>query len=625
MDREWIEATAAALPEKPDREFKTWLSSQNIDELSQELLLFRRESIQEDPILSPLMSSAELEREYNRPRHWGARCSCTACGEEFVAGYTSIKGFRGIILASGEDGMLYSGWCPEDVPEAVCITEGDIINCPYCMSEVRLTRESALRDGRTYAAMTAELAHMSDGSSVLIYWLVRRNIDQYGYSEWEIRPREAVVIGWDRKLYYFTHTKYNEYGEYPLENWRFKKSKIDPEQIPYYCFGTGIGGRKLLGAYHRRDNLCTEGTSAEKTGLDIYLQKRGRYPVIYLRIWQKHPNIENLIRQGWAAQVSEEIDEQLDQMHIYGQKKQNVELSGIIWDQGKPHKMLGMSKEDFRASKDWHWNNKKLFLWLEWHEKEQDNTTAAMFQGWYETFGLGSVAMLTEKIADKKWDAELREVFGYLGKQIGIEAGQRAQMFADYRDMLENAAQEALTTEQLWPRNLRAAHDRLMTALHFKSDKALQKRFDETAAMYAPLEWTDGELCIVVPKTNDDLINEGTTLCHCVGGYGEHHVSGEPIFFVRHYRRPERSYYTLNEDLRGKKPRRVQLHGYGNEWNIGNNGRKCEKRSIPQKVLDFVDRWEQEILLPWDIERKKAAINSASNSFKKTKGRRNAA
>lgn len=81
-----------------------------------------------------------------------------------------------------------------------------------------------------------------------------------------------------------------------------------------------------------------------------------------------------------------------------------------------------------------------------------------------------------------------------------------------------------------------------------------------------------------------------------VGGYGDAHCRLEQtIFFVRHYRRPERSYYTLSMDLRGI-PAQRQLHGYGNERHGPN---KEYSHKIPRKVLDFVDAWKRTVLDPW--------------------------
>ena len=129
-----------------------------------------------------------------------------------------------------------------------------------------------------------------------------------------------------------------------------------------------------------------------------------------------------------------------------------------------------------------------------------------------------------------------------------------------------------------------------------------EKGFSETKAKYRALEWTDGELRIVVPCIEEELKQEGRILRHCVGTYGHGHVNGRPIFFVRKYRRPERSYYTLNIDMTGAIPEEIQLHGYGNERH---GDKKQYSHGIPQKVRDFVDRWEREVLTPWFYEQKR--------------------
>ena len=107
---------------------------------------------------------------------------------------------------------------------------------------------------------------------------------------------------------------------------------------------------------------------------------------------------------------------------------------------------------------------------------------------------------------------------------------------------------------------------------------------------------------MILPRSYAELLQEGNTLRHCVGGYSSSHISGrDTIFFVRRYRRPERSYYTLDIDMTDR-PYRKQLHGYGNERH---GVHKEHRHRIPQKVLDFCDRWEREILQPWYLEQTK--------------------
>ena len=97
--------------------------------------------------------------------------------------------------------------------------------------------------------------------------------------------------------------------------------------------------------------------------------------------------------------------------------------------------------------------------------------------------------------------------------------------------------------------------------------------------------------------TVDELVQEGNTLHHCVGGYGPAHADGQIILFIRHTRRPERSWFTLNVDVKEKKI--IQNHGYGNEYAHG------QTLHIPKAVQDFVALWKQEVLDKWTLPKPK--------------------
>ena len=190
------------------------------------------------------------------------------------------------------------------------------------------------------------------------------------------------------------------------------------------------------------------------------------------------------------------------------------------------------------------------------------------------------------------------QVVRYLKKQDALQDG--VQLLIDYRKMLRDAGL-AEDGETLWPRDLMAAHDRVVQLWTGRGNASYQMGFTSTFIKYRELEWTDGDLCVVLPRTEEDLAAEGKTLRHCVGTYGNQHCSGNPIFFIRHYRRPERSYYTLQINMNKAIPVEVQLHGYGNERH---GDRKQYRHKIPQKVRDFCDRWEREVLMPWFAEQK---------------------
>ena len=165
------------------------------------------------------------------------------------------------------------------------------------------------------------------------------------------------------------------------------------------------------------------------------------------------------------------------------------------------------------------------------------------------------------------------------------------ELFCDYRRML-SALNNNPTQIELFPPNLHAAHDRLAPLYSAKQSGIDPPAFLAVRDNWQALEYSDGAICARLPLSAADLYDEGHTLKHCVGGYAKQHVSGKLIIFIRHARRPERSWYTLNIDTTGERPREIQLHGYCNEHA---NGRVLR---IPDNVRAFVDVWESLVLAP---------------------------
>lgn len=72
---------------------------------------------------------------------------------------------------------------------------------------------------------------------------------------------------------------------------------------------------------------------------------------------------------------------------------------------------------------------------------------------------------------------------------------------------------------------------------------------------------------IVVPRKPDDIVTEGASLNHCVGGYAESVISGyTTILFLRKTAEPDVSFYTI--EVRNGQV--IQIHGNHNQW-LGNH------------------------------------------------------
>lgn len=177
----------------------------------------------------------------------------------------------------------------------------------------------------------------------------------------------------------------------------------------------------------------------------------------------------------------------------------------------------------------------------------------------------------------------------------------------DYRWMARRAELDLTQEVIAWPPHLREAHDRVQQEVRYKVSGECREQFAEMSKRCAGLRWEHDGICIRPAATPEELIEEGATLHHCVGGYAERHASGSIILFVRHTRRPERSWYTLNVSVHKKMI--LQLHGYGNE-----RSPKGKKLRIPREVREFVALWEKEVLWKWVLPEEKKAPGKGRKS-----------
>ena len=78
----------------------------------------------------------------------------------------------------------------------------------------------------------------------------------------------------------------------------------------------------------------------------------------------------------------------------------------------------------------------------------------------------------------------------------------------------------------------------------------------------------------------NEIVEEGSLLHHCVGGYAERHAHGKlHILFIRAADKPDVPYYTMELSVSGDI---VQVRGLRN-------------RDMTRKVKDFVEQYKKYI------------------------------
>ncbi len=556
-------------------------------DLGGELLIFARESYDPD---------AEIGWDLHSPAHrqWGARCTCTACQEDFWAGW--VKG-GGLSLTLSEDETVYPGVPPKNCSDTVIAWgEGDTINCPLCGSALDVVHRKSLRSGRTHQLMLGSI-EVVDGITVVMAWMLTRRVDEFGVWYVSCSPAAAVALLPGGKRIRYMHMARNGYGaSYPLPDWRkASDGRDDPFQIKYYSQEAEC--QRKYGAYIWRDVPDLTGTTAEKTGLAEYVKAGGAWPIVYLNLYGQRPAVENLLKCGWGQPIVERIDDEAQRSARSGFRCRLPETDDLaFWeDSSKPRELLHMTKDEIRQGAAWHWGSDALALWNEAVAYGIAATgDAAEFNRLLWKYEQSGMSRYVGEVTDGWNLPSMYDIDRYLDKQQRKHSYEPRRMLGQYIDYWKEIVDQIrdLQDIELYPPDLRAAHDRIFAAKTVRENAKSKREFESLARKWAGLEWSDGECCIRLPRSNGDLIAEGRTLHHCVGGYGVTHLQGKLVLFVRHARRPERSWYTLNIDTTGRSPKRIQLHGYGNEYAHG------KRLTIPLCVLDFVNRWEKEILLP---------------------------
>lgn len=571
------------LPTEPPEWLKPWVGNRIMKEsadLGEEYLIYRGVRMTQPPDMWEL-----FDNHMSGKKRWMAECYCTACGETTYTDKTP----EGVVVNYSEDGYCYSDIagtpiCEEDELDCgrIAVADGENVNCPLCQENVRLIHSKRIGEGKTKQVMVMTVDRI-EKYAVLMCWMVSRSIYQHGTTI-SIRPFEANVIDEEQRLIRYSHSKPGCFSVTHGNAWTMRAAWRDPGDIVYQSW-EAIDNR--MKGYWTCEKVCSlVGTTAEKTGLHSYVSDGGQEAALYLESLKRFPKLENLVHEGCTALISEV----LSQSRSITPLSEHCDLT-----QKKPHAMFGFARPEFVRIRD------------------KGELTMANLRKWKRYRGIGGKCRF--EIATKYPESmggyhlfELLKVYGddydkvtaYLTKQK-LEA-KDASLLVDARKAAKKVYRTStLTEEEKWPTHLQEFHDRMNEMLveiqQERKKNGWQTGFDMVCADLAPVVYNDGNLIVTLPTTPGDLIREGKVLRHCVGTYCEKHAQGvSVILFVRHYRRPERPYYTLNIHFGEEGPTRVQLHGYGNERH-GKN--KEHTHRIPQAVRDFCDYWETNILLPW--------------------------
>jgi hypothetical protein rflaF_05699 len=286
------------------------------------------------------------------------------------------------------------------------------------------------------------------------------------------------------------------------------------------------------------------------------------YPVIddhyikYLCEFASHPNIEYLIKSGFGYIIS---------------RKLNGDRTGIRinYRSNDVKKMLKLNKTEMSLLKNSDCETLSAYYALRKIDPAMDVNTRFQSACRHRYH----MDILCEII--NKTGLSLKKILNYADKHGGYYGIKDWNDYLDQCIKLEYDMTDTLITK---PKNLHEAHERLTKIIKLKADELAQQELEERNKKLAEMEYIDEErgLQIVIPKSVQEIIDEGKRLDHCVGGYADRHAKSKlTILFLRTTDKPDVPYYTMEVSTEG---RIVQCRGYKN--NMANNPK-------PQEIIDF--------------------------------------
>lgn len=326
------------------------------------------------------------------------------------------------------------------------------------------------------------------------------------------------------------------------------------------------------------------GTEFENCPVRTFINTIGYHPAKFIRLYQRHPNVEHLVREHLEEVVKDILSG----------------VRGINWKGRRPRDMLGLTKPEVKAVFSARLSLRAVNLYKRypgtfdlWEDRNLLRSITGGFLGWVQN------------------EPDVMKALRYVQRCMrqGVREYNVYHMLTDTRRMLAQLGHE-MTEHNLWPRNLQETHDkaaaeikaieRAKTAREWEKEQGI---WDRIAEKLSPLCWEDAGMLIRPVSSRMELVREGDMLDHCVASYAERLKREESyILLIRRTDKPDTPYFTLNLSKSGSI---IQCHGYKNDRFLPGGTR-------PQEIKDFEQRWMKEKVEPWMKEQRKAVPKSAS-------------
>lgn len=471
---------------------------------------------------------------------------CSSCQEEMLLPWAKTQPDRGGygFLNPNEDFNV--------------VGSGDETVCPICGARVKVKKDAELKKKGYFVADETDAVSAAvigkERYLVLTQWVIQDRVYRSGNLRTEFLPVESYVFGsrdcW--KLTGWVNSYSGTCGYFPvyLHEWRM-----------------GRDWSETMGAVDQIYGLTSDliGTSClANCKLDVYMStfssEKRKFPIAYMRLYQAHPNLENLLLNGLPMVLDDLLAEKVESLDWKNNRKGLPALAEIRWSKNRPAQMLGLTKEELRTGVRQCWG---AFLWRLFvrakHYGErltEEDIRNAWTLGDVNSLNLSGVAPVGKSLRYLLQQIELATTITGEYNEDGepvLEDTIDTTMLLDYWRACRAIGRDLEDSQVRWPRDLIAAHDEAVERSRWidsaENAKKLASKFRIRRRQLARYIFEANGLKIVPAYSQLELQREADLLHHCVWTYAERHAEGRTaIFFIRRKAEPGKPYYTLELD-----------------------------------------------------------------------------
>lgn len=486
---------------------------------------------------------------------WGTKnhreCYCTVCGRYFFA-------------------------YKEDEPAFFNLHHNHYAHCPECEAEVELKCMGKLQSGASLrSSLAAAFIRPAENGAITISAGI-------GFREFHLRSGEMApeleyiekaryyiapgkVKGWKRSVgteYYRQLIGVGSWQQMVNITEPFRRNGFYGWDNDYWLFGTEYLDSSAL-KYSQIEEWYNNETANWLCEQDTTV----KLVISYLAWYAMRPQMEMAVKLGLYEACTD----------LCEGRKNAKELN---WKAKRPWEFLRMDKMDAKT----YLLSPSMAVLKAFHAARREGTKADVRDVAAAIHAIGEYRYSDLVWCANKCGVSLSKAISYVQSHPN-SAHTTLGEWRDYLDMAEKLGYDMSMEDVLMPKDLTERHDAAAAMVRINADaikaKTYRPRYKKLREKY---EFEMNGLRIVIPVSGQEIIDEGKTLQHCVGGYASRHIEGKTtILFLRRSRKLGTSYMTIEMD--GEFGTRIrQVHGYRNE-------RYKNPVEPRQRHKEFFDTW----------------------------------